>query len=71
MGLFKHYLTSVYRRSKINLKLSFETQSFKPKNKKSYENCWDCLESAFFIFLPLEVINGVESPYKKNYSQEN
>ena len=30
-GLF---LTSVYRRSKLNLKLSFKTQYFKPKNKR-------------------------------------
>ena len=33
-GLFKHYLTFVYRRSKLNLKLSFRTQSFEIKNKK-------------------------------------
>ena len=33
-GLFKNYLISVYQRSKLNFKLSFETQSFKPKNKK-------------------------------------
>ena len=33
-GLFKHQLTSVYWRSELNLKLNFETQSFKPKNKK-------------------------------------
>ena len=52
---------------------SFETQSLKPKNKKSNKNCLDCLERALFIlFLPLEVINGVKSLYKeKNYSPEN
>ena len=44
-GLFKHYLTSICRRSKLNLKLCFETQSFKPKSNK---NCLDCLERALF-----------------------
>ena len=33
-GLFKHQLTSVYWRSKVNFKMSFETQSFKLKNKE-------------------------------------
>ena len=33
-GLFKHQLTSVKRKSELNLKLTFETQSFKPKRKK-------------------------------------
>ena len=31
---FIQALTYVYRRSKLNLKLSFETQSFKLKNKQ-------------------------------------
>ena len=33
-GLFKHQLTSVYWRSKLNFKMSFEIQSFKLKNKE-------------------------------------
>ena len=33
-GFIQTQLTSVYWRSKLNLKASFETQSFKPKNKK-------------------------------------
>ena len=51
MGLFKHYLTSIYQRSKLNLKLNFETQSYKPKNKKVIEtiqNAWR--EPYFFTF---------------------
>ena len=30
-------------------KLSFETQSFKPKKQKSNKNCLDCMEGALFI----------------------
>ena len=30
-------------------KLSFETQSFKPKKQKSNKNCLDCMERALFI----------------------
>ena len=33
-GLFKHLLTSFSRGQSSNLKLSFETQSFKPKKKQ-------------------------------------
>ena len=40
------------KQSKLNLKLSFETQHFKPKNKKAYNK--NFLERALFIlFLPL------------------
>ena len=47
-SVFKHYLIFVYRWSKINLKLIFGTQSFKPKNKKVI-NCLDCMERGLFI----------------------
>ena len=45
---------------------SFETQSFKPKNKKviNYlQTTWR--EPYSFFFLPLEDIISVKSPYKK------
>ena len=49
-GLFKHWLTSINWRSKFNLKF-----------KKS--NAWR--EWHIYSFLPVRVINGVKSPYKK------
>ena len=50
-------LTYIYRRSKLNLELSFETQSYKPQNKKVIK-----LFRVLFIFLRLRVINSVKSP---------
>ena len=72
-SLFKPQLNSVYWRSKLNLKLSFETQSFKPKNKKvikTVQITWR--EPYLFLFLPLGVINSVKGlSKKKNYSPQN
>ena len=42
---------------KLNLKLSFETRSFKPKNKKVIKTVWT---PYLFFFLPLGVIKGVK-----------
>ena len=44
-----------------------------PSSHKDNKNWLDCLERASFIlFLPLGVIDGLQSPYnKENYSPEN
>ena len=48
-----------------NLKLSLETQSFKPKSKKFIKTVLTTRREPYlFIFLSLGVINIVKSPYK-------
>ena len=74
MSILYNVYTGVYsstnwlmltRAQNSTLKLNFETQSFKPKCKKS-KNCLDYLERALFIlFLPIGVINNIKWPYKK------
>ena len=56
----------MYWRSKLNLNLSFETQSFKPKSKKVLKTVYTTWREPYlFFFLPLGVINGVKCRYKK------
>ena len=52
-----------------SFKLSFETQSFKPK--KSNKNCLDCLERALFnLFFCLFVILKSHQRSKKSVQKE-
>ena len=51
---------------KLSLKLSFETQSFKPNSKKvikTFQTTWR--EPYLLFFLTSGVMNGAESPHKK------
>ena len=70
-GLFKHQLTSVYRRSKLNLKMSFETQSFKTQIKKNDKSCLYCLESLIYSFFAFRIHQQCKkSVQKKLQSRE-
>ena len=68
-------MASVYRRSKLNLKLSFETQPFKPKNKKVIKTVYDKTwrEPLFtLLFFTFRSHQRCKNPYKKkNCSPKN
>ena len=66
-------LTSVYQRSKLDLKLGFETEFFKLQYKKVIKNCLDCMERGLFIlFFTFRSHQCAKSPHKKkDYSPEN
>ena len=53
----------------VYLKLSFETQSLKPKNKKVIKTVWTTWSEPYLFF---SYFNGVKSSYRKKiYSPEN
>ena len=74
LGFIQALTDLLYWRSKLDLKLSFQTQSFKPNTTKvikTVQTAWRYyrLPYSFFTFKK-RVINSVKSPSKKLQSRE-
>ena len=65
---FIQVVTSIYQRLKLSLQLSFETQPYKPKNRKSNKDCLDCLERLLF-FLTFRSHDQCKKSVQKEKSQ--